>query len=154
MARDERIWKVCVCFVKGNVPTPQSQSYIATDGQSVSLGVEPHLGLMTRYLLLFDSYRLVFCGARSLTRGRVCLLYMLLCPCQCSLSRLRVPWDSRSYFTLKFETKHYLLIVLITVVTVYIGNSKKTLSVYLPDDVFLKLETCSKILFEITNVFH
>jgi hypothetical protein len=28
--------------------------------QSVSLGVEPHLGLMTRYLLLFDSYGLVF----------------------------------------------------------------------------------------------
>jgi hypothetical protein len=33
---------------------------------------------MTRYLLLFDSYGLVFCGAPSLTRGRVCLLYMLL----------------------------------------------------------------------------
>jgi hypothetical protein len=42
--------------------------------QSVSLGVEPHLGLMTRHLLLFDSYGLVFCGAPSLTRGRVCLL--------------------------------------------------------------------------------
>jgi hypothetical protein len=45
--------------------------------QSVSLGVELHLGLMTRYLLLFDSYGLVFCGALSLRRGRVCLLYML-----------------------------------------------------------------------------
>jgi hypothetical protein len=33
-----------------------------TVGQSVSLGVEPHLGLMTRYLLLFDSYGLVFVG--------------------------------------------------------------------------------------------
>jgi hypothetical protein len=33
--------------------------------QSVSLGVEPHLGLMTRYLLLFDSY--------GLTRGWVCI---------------------------------------------------------------------------------
>jgi hypothetical protein len=30
--------------------------------QSVSLGVEPHLELMTRYLLLFDSYGLVFVG--------------------------------------------------------------------------------------------
>jgi hypothetical protein len=37
----------------------QSQSHIATDGQSVSLGVEPHLRLMTRYLFLFDSYSLV-----------------------------------------------------------------------------------------------
>jgi hypothetical protein len=42
----------------------QSQSHIATDGQSVSqsvsLGVEPHLGLKTRYSVLFDSYGLVF----------------------------------------------------------------------------------------------
>jgi hypothetical protein len=30
--------------------------------QSVSLGVEPHPGLMTRYLLLFDSYGLVSVG--------------------------------------------------------------------------------------------
>jgi hypothetical protein len=51
-----------------------------TVSQSVSLGVEPHLGLMTRYILLFDNYGLVFffCGAPSLTRGRVCRLYMLL----------------------------------------------------------------------------
>jgi hypothetical protein len=33
--------------------------------QSVSLGVEPHLGLMTRYLLLFDSYGLDLWGALS-----------------------------------------------------------------------------------------
>jgi hypothetical protein len=56
----------------------QSQSHIATDGQSVSLGVDPHMGLITRYLLLFDSYGLVFCGTPSLTRGRVCISYMLL----------------------------------------------------------------------------
>jgi hypothetical protein len=30
--------------------------------QSVSFGVQPHLRLMTRYLLLFDSYDLVFVG--------------------------------------------------------------------------------------------
>jgi hypothetical protein len=42
-----------------------------TVSQSVSLGVEPHLGLMTRYLLLFDSYGLVFCGAPSLTENPV-----------------------------------------------------------------------------------
>jgi hypothetical protein len=33
-----------------------------TVSQSVSLGVEPHLGLMTRYLILFDSYDVVFVG--------------------------------------------------------------------------------------------
>jgi hypothetical protein len=36
-----------------------------TVSQTASLGVEPHLGLMTRYLLLFDSYGLVSVG-RSL----------------------------------------------------------------------------------------
>jgi hypothetical protein len=44
----------------------QSQSHIATDGQSVSqsvsLGIAPHLGLTTRDLLLFDSYGLAFVG--------------------------------------------------------------------------------------------
>jgi hypothetical protein len=39
----------------------QSQSYIATDCRSISK-FEPHLGHMTRYLLLFDSYGLVFVG--------------------------------------------------------------------------------------------
>jgi hypothetical protein len=39
-----------------------------TVGRSVSLGVEPHLGLMTSYLLLFDSYGVVFVG-RLFWRG-------------------------------------------------------------------------------------
>jgi hypothetical protein len=33
-----------------------------TVSQSARLGVEPHVGLMTRYLLLFDSHGLVFMG--------------------------------------------------------------------------------------------
>jgi hypothetical protein len=37
-------------------------TYRLTASQSVSLGVEPHLGLTTRYLLLFDNYGLVFVG--------------------------------------------------------------------------------------------
>jgi hypothetical protein len=48
-----------------NSPLCQSQVKVTlplTVGQSVNLGVEPHLGLMTRYLLLFDSYVLVFVG--------------------------------------------------------------------------------------------
>jgi hypothetical protein len=54
-----------------------------TVSQSVSLGVEPHLWLMTRYfhyrltVTRYFHYRLTvrpcFCGAPSLTRGRVCL---------------------------------------------------------------------------------
>jgi hypothetical protein len=49
-----------------------------TVSQSVNLNVELHLGLMTRYLLPFDCYSLAFCGALSLTRGRVRLFYILL----------------------------------------------------------------------------
>ena len=49
-----------------------------TFSQSVSLGVEPRPGLMTRYLLLLNVTVLFFYGASSLTRGRVCLIYMLL----------------------------------------------------------------------------
>jgi hypothetical protein len=40
-------------------------TFLMTVSQSVSLGVEPHLGIMTRYLLVVDSYGLVFLG-RSL----------------------------------------------------------------------------------------
>jgi hypothetical protein len=46
-----------------------------TVGQSVSLRAEPHLGLMTRYYLLFGNFCFVLGGgAPSLTRGWVCLL--------------------------------------------------------------------------------
>jgi hypothetical protein len=48
-----------------------------TVSQSVSLGVEPHLGLMIRYLLLFDNYSLVLWGALSDERTGL-LLYTLL----------------------------------------------------------------------------
>jgi hypothetical protein len=43
-------------------PDCQSQSHIATDGQIVSLVIEPHLGPMTRYLFLSDSYVLTSVG--------------------------------------------------------------------------------------------
>jgi hypothetical protein len=47
--------------------------------QSVSLGVELHLGLTTRYLLLFYSYRLVFVG-RPLWRGDGSVFYIRCWP--------------------------------------------------------------------------
>jgi hypothetical protein len=52
----KRLSSHCLATIAGH---KSSQSHIATDGRSVSLGVDPHLGLMTRYLLLFDSYGLV-----------------------------------------------------------------------------------------------
>jgi hypothetical protein len=52
-----------------------SKSKLCYDRRSVGQSVlvsSTHLGLMTRYWLLFDIYRLVLRRAPSLTRGRVC----------------------------------------------------------------------------------
>jgi hypothetical protein len=67
----------------------ESQSHIATDG----LGVESHLGLMIRYLLLFESYGLVFVW-RPLWREDGSVFCICCWPSPGSLSRVRVPWDS------------------------------------------------------------
>jgi hypothetical protein len=62
--------------------TSQSQSYVTTDGQSasVSWNKTPICGLRPDfyYCLTVWQLRSCFCGAPSLTRGWVCLLYMLL----------------------------------------------------------------------------
>jgi hypothetical protein len=47
-------------------------------GGPVCLGVKPHLGPKTRFLLLSDSCGICWCGASSLTRGRVSHLILLL----------------------------------------------------------------------------
>jgi hypothetical protein len=69
-----------------------------TISQSVSLGVEPHLGFMTRYLLLCDCYGLVSWGALSDERTGLSIVYAVGL-CQRSLSRVRVACDSSPYFT-------------------------------------------------------
>jgi hypothetical protein len=53
---------------------------------------------MTRYLLLFDSYGLVFVGTLSDERTSLSFIYADG-PRQRSLSRVRVPWDSWPYIT-------------------------------------------------------
>jgi hypothetical protein len=68
-----------------------------TVSQSVNLGVEPHSGLMTRYLLLFDTVLLLWVGLSDERTG-LSFLYAAG-PWQRSLSRVRVPCDSRPYFT-------------------------------------------------------
>jgi hypothetical protein len=69
-----------------------------TVSQSVSLGVKPHLGLMTRYLLFFDYYGLLFWGDLSDERTGLSFVYAAG-PRQRSISRVRVPWDSWPCFT-------------------------------------------------------
>jgi hypothetical protein len=62
--------------------------------QSVSLGVEPHLGLMTRYLLQFDSY-----GP---------LLYMLLALPAQSFSDPSPLGLATIFYCLRFETSLFV----------------------------------------------
>jgi hypothetical protein len=87
-------WSLPLWSLDSCTPRIQSQSH----SQSVSQGVEPHLGLMTRYLSLFDSYGLVLVG-RPLWREDGSVFSICCWPCHRSLSRVRVPWDSRPYFT-------------------------------------------------------
>jgi hypothetical protein len=61
------------------VTSPFKVTLRLTISQSVSLGVELHLGLMTRYLLLFDSYGLVFVG-RPLWREDGSVFCICCCP--------------------------------------------------------------------------
>jgi hypothetical protein len=78
----------------------QSQSHIATDGEPVSKSwCRAPSGAYDQILITVWQLQSCFCGAPSLTRGRVCHLYMLLILCQHSLSQVSVPWDSWTYFT-------------------------------------------------------
>jgi hypothetical protein len=66
---------------------------LLTVSQSISLGIESYLGLMTRYLLPFDSYSLAFWGALSDERTGLSFVYADG-PHHRIISRVRVPWDS------------------------------------------------------------
>jgi hypothetical protein len=92
-------WTPLYSFVLRYTASIQSQSHIATDGQSVSLGVEHHLWLMIRYLLLFWQLRSCFLwDALSDEKTGLSFVYAAA-PCERSLSLVRVPWDSRPYYT-------------------------------------------------------
>jgi hypothetical protein len=57
----------------------QSQSHIATDGQSVCQSwCRTPSGAQDQIFITVWQLRYCYCGEPSLTRGRVCLLYMLL----------------------------------------------------------------------------
>jgi hypothetical protein len=91
----------------------QSQSYIATGcrsvSQSVSLGVEPHLGLMTRYLFLYDSYSLVFVG-RPLWREDWSVFCICCWPLPMqSFSGLSPLGLATIFYCLRFETSLFVV---------------------------------------------
>jgi hypothetical protein len=75
-----------------------------TVSQSVSLDVEPHLGLMTRYLFLFDSYGLVPVG-RPLWREDESVFYICYWPLPAqSFSSPSSLGFTTTFYCLRFET--------------------------------------------------
>jgi hypothetical protein len=78
----------------------ESESYVTTDGQPASLSWNkaPIWGLPPDLYYLCDNYSLVLVG-RPLWREVGSVFVCAAGPCQRSLSRVRVPWDSRPYFT-------------------------------------------------------
>jgi hypothetical protein len=77
----------------------ESESYVTTDGQSASLSSNkaPIWGFRPDFITVWQ-LQVCGCGALSLTRGRVYGLQLLLASPALSFS-VRVPWDSRPYFT-------------------------------------------------------
>jgi hypothetical protein len=69
-----------------------------TVSKPIILGVEPHLALMTRYLLFLTLAILLFWGALSDESTGLSCVYVAG-PWQRNPSRVRVPWDSWPYFT-------------------------------------------------------
>jgi hypothetical protein len=101
------------CSFTGTGDSSQSQSHIATDAQSVSKSwyrapSGAHDQIMTRYLFLSDSYVLVSCGAPTLTRGRVCLLYMLLDLASAVFSGPSPLVLATIFYCLRFETSLFV----------------------------------------------
>jgi hypothetical protein len=83
-------------FLDNNSLKRQSQSYIATDGQSVSKSwCRAPSG--AHYQIFITVTVLFLWGALPNERTSLSFLYAAG-PCQRSLSRVRVPWDSRPYF--------------------------------------------------------
>jgi hypothetical protein len=89
--------------------TVKSQSHIATDGPSVSKSwCRAPSGAYDQMFITVWKLRSCFCGAHSLTRGRVCLLYMLLgLPVQ-SFSGLSPMLLATIFSCLRFETSRFV----------------------------------------------
>jgi hypothetical protein len=87
-------------------PLSESESYVTTDGQSASLswykapiwGLRPDFYFRTENGIRLTVTFLIPWGA--LSDERTGLSFVCAAgPCQCSLSRVLVPWDLRPYFT-------------------------------------------------------
>jgi hypothetical protein len=77
----------------------KSKSKAHCDWRSVSQSVSKSWCRVPEIFITLWQLRSCFCGAPSLTRGWICLLYMLLDLASAVSLGVRVSWDSRPYFT-------------------------------------------------------
>jgi hypothetical protein len=91
-------WSPLLMVAPFQLPILESESYITTDCESASLSwnKEPIWGLRPDFY--YCQLRVCWCGALSLTRGRVSFT-IAAGPWQRSHFRFRVSWDSWPYFT-------------------------------------------------------
>jgi hypothetical protein len=75
-----------------------------TVSRPVSLGIKPPSGLMTRYFNTVRHLWVCWYGAPSLTRGRVCLLQLLLSSPAQSFSGPSLAGLMATFYCLRFET--------------------------------------------------
>jgi hypothetical protein len=69
----------CIVSVSTKYVKSQSQSYITTEGQSANLyWYQAPSGAHDKIFIIVRQLRICWCGALSLTRGRVCRLQLLL----------------------------------------------------------------------------
>jgi hypothetical protein len=81
----------------------ESESYVTTDGQSASLSWNkaPIWGFRPDLDYCQTVVGLLLWGVLSDERSGLSFVYAAG-PCQRSLSRVRVPWDLRPYFTVSY----------------------------------------------------
>jgi hypothetical protein len=88
----------------------QSQSHIATVGQSVSKSWcrAPSAAHDLIFIIVLQLRSCFYCGAPSLTRGRVCLLYMMLALPAQSFSRPSPLGLATIFYCLRFDTSFFV----------------------------------------------
>jgi hypothetical protein len=91
------------------VNSSQSQSHIATDGRSVSKSLcRAPSGAHDQIFITVWQLRSCFCGASSLTRGRVCVLYMLLVLASAVFLGSESLGLTTIFYCLRFETSLFV----------------------------------------------
>jgi hypothetical protein len=106
-------------------PVPKiSESYVTTGGRSVSQSV--YLGIKHQIFITVGQLRVCWCGGRFLWLEDGSVIYNCCWPRQRRHSRVRVPRDSRSYFTVSDSRLPFSLLPTTRRITVEVFDPAST----------------------------